>query len=753
MNDIKLDFGNNSGGDKPFKKGMIICQICGEKSRYHCREREDGTLAICKNVASDKHTKDGKGYIHILDNSNGQAKNVSKVAQKAIPDTPKADADRLNEVYTTFLDSLTLSKQHADNLLNERGLFDTKIAQNLYASVPAYEDRFEVAGKLAESYDLEGIPGFYFENGKWALHLTYPGFYVPYRDEQGRIVGLQIRQDKDGEQKYLWLSSSNKERGTSSGTPLHYVNPEKVRENNEIFVTEGALKADIIGQLYNVGVMAMGGVTVLKADSFVASLDNTFPSVERVVVAFDMDWGIKDEVRDALSKLLEALRQKYLSVFVLTWDRNLGKGMDDILFKFHSEEISAENLFTYVKAEEFQAKFLNEKTENVEVTASEQTKGSIEIDEQEIENDIDDFAPENMGLREEPTTQETMNTFGISCRDFLEMDIPNPERVMFGLGRGNVGLMIASTNIGKTTLALNLSLAAGGNKDFSPLFNENYEARRVMYVDGEATKAELQSDIRRMLESCSPEEQELIKDNLCFICDEEISDEPLDLVNPDHLNVVLNKAKEFNPDLIIVDTLSALTIMEDENDNAKVKKEVMQPLKNLGRKANAVVLLLHHTGKFIEGSFQAEDAYKGRGASAFGALSRVVFNLKQPKELKGNVALSCSKVKGQKFSPVEMELNENTRWFRVIASLSDKKKTKVDVKYDAVVNFVREAVITTGKGVKRGEIVKGLTGQVGVATVGRKLDSAVAAGDLIKSEEYGHYSVPLNPERENALAE
>jgi hypothetical protein len=238
--------------DKPFRKGLITCQICGDRSRYHCRERVDGALAICKNVVSDKPTSDGKGYIHILDNSNGRAKNVSQAAQEAIPDTSRADADRLDEVYTAFLTDLTLNERHTNNLLNERGLSATKIDQNLYASVPDYKARFEAAGKLTESFDLEGVPGFYLENGEWALHLTYPGFYVPYRDERGRIVGLQIRQDESGERKYVWLSSGNKERGSSSGSPLHFVNPEIAREINEIYVTEGALKADIIGELHKV---------------------------------------------------------------------------------------------------------------------------------------------------------------------------------------------------------------------------------------------------------------------------------------------------------------------------------------------------------------------------------------------------------------------------------------------------------------------------------------------------------------------
>jgi hypothetical protein len=170
-----------------------------------------------------------------------------------------------------------------------------------------------------------------------------------------------------------------------------------------------------------IAVVAMAGVSVINPEKFIDTLSDVVPYWTKFVLAFDMDWEINEDVKDALSKLLDVVIRKYWDKFVLTWDRSLGKGMDDVLLKFLSEEIPAENLFTYVKAEEFQAKFLSEKTENVEVTASEQTKDSIEIDEQETGDSIDDSAPENMSLREEPTAQENINTFSLICRDFLDL--------------------------------------------------------------------------------------------------------------------------------------------------------------------------------------------------------------------------------------------------------------------------------------------------------------------------------------------
>ncbi len=731
---MDLDFSYNNDNNKSFhqsqfKKGVITCSVCGEKSRYHCRITEDEGLAICRNVSSDNPTKDGNGWVHILNDSSIQRNNeFSEKSENNVKDLVKADADKLNEVYSALLNSLELNELHSDDLLNKRGLSETTIAQNLYVSVPSFESRFEVARKLAEYFNLEGVPGFYLDDGQWALNMTFSGFYVPYRDEQGRIIGLQIRQDKNVENKYMWLSSKGKEKGCSSGVPLHFVNPELVKESGKVFITEGALKADIIAQYLNVGVVAMGGVNVLNPEMLVDYLLEVFPDLKKVILAFDMDWDIKNEVRKALLKLLDVLKdESTLEVEAIIWNKDSGKGLDDVLWNIKQADLNFEDLTETVSETQYQEML---------------TACKIENTEDKTEN-----------------IKQAVDTFGIKWGDFLDLELPQTEKVMFGIGRGNVGLMIATTNIGKTTIALNLALSAGIGKGFSPLFDENYKARKVMYIDGESTKADLRDDIKTMLKSCSDSEQEMVKNNLFIVCDEELPSgnlgtEPLDLVNPEHLKAVQEKAIEFNPDLIIVDTLSALTVMEDENDNAKVKKEVIQPLKLLAKNADAGVLLLHHSGKASEnGRFQAEDAFKGRGASALGALSRVVLNLK--KGIKGEaekIFLSCSKVKGEKFDRLEIKLNKNTRWFEVIGKDSASSEIKVDGDYGEIIGFVRNWVMTKGNSVKRGVIVNAFKEKISRPKVDRLLRLALENDDLFQPKN-GLYSAVINKKSEMPLAE
>lgn len=344
------------------------------------------------------------------------------------------------------------------------------------------------------------------------------------------------------------------------------------------------------------------------------------------------------------------------------------------------------------------------------------------------------------------STEESLDTFGMTCGDFLDAEFQNSDQVMFGLNRGSVGMIVGGTNQGKSTLALNLSIAIGCNASFYPLFGENYTAKRVLYVDGEATEAQLQADINKMLENCSDEEKEMVRTNLCLICDQEIEsetgNEPLNIANVNHLKRIEEIATEFNPDLIIFDTLSALANL-NENDNVKARNLIIQPLKDLAKKVGAGVLLIHHTGK----AKNQRGEYKARGASAWGTLSRVVINLDYD-EFFGGIVLSCSKVKGERFDSLVMAINQNTRWFEIIEDYSGIVKTKAELDYEKVVDFVREA----NRKVKKREIDEAFTTtkEMSVAKIGRILSSAYNNGDLGK--DYGFYfGLPISGEPENDL--
>jgi hypothetical protein len=245
--------------------------------------------------------------------------------------TERADADRLNDVYSNLLSELLLTGAHGDELLIGRGLSDTTIAYNLYASVPDTAKGNEIAASLGCRFNLRGVPGFYRQEGHWQLNTRSYGFYVPYRDEFGRIVGVQVRRDGNADPKYVWLSSTGMPEGTSATTCVHFVRPD-LASNSDVLITEGALKADRISEFLQVPVVALAGVNGTSAETLTDYLKRALPEMQSVVIAFDIDWQEKQQVKCALNRLVAVLSATGLPVSVRQWNPALGKGLDDVLY-------------------------------------------------------------------------------------------------------------------------------------------------------------------------------------------------------------------------------------------------------------------------------------------------------------------------------------------------------------------------------------------------------------------------------------
>jgi RecA-family ATPase len=309
---------------------------------------------------------------------------------------------------------------------------------------------------------------------------------------------------------------------------------------------------------------------------------------------------------------------------------------------------------------------------------------------------------------------------GMTWGELKTKVFPKSERVIFGLGRGQVGMINASTNIGKTTYALNLGLSLAARANFLPFTEGQTEQLRIMVIDGENTQAELQRDLNTMTRDWSLLGRQLIDENLLLVCDEYINDEPLDLKVPAHMVAVINRAKDFKPDLIIVDTMAALFSLHNENDNAEVKRYVMTPLKILGKEANAAVLLLHHIGKQSEDASAINAAYSGRGGSNFGALSRTVIKLSTPdRNDKSRVVFSVAKSKGFHLPDLMMKLDYDSRWF----SVSDEPVPQPVSSYQEVKQFITKEMSTK-------EIVEHFDGRYKPRTIEQNLKQAVERGEI-----------------------
>lgn len=326
---LRPNFGGNSRSGLIKVSSRNRCPICNKPD--WCGIAKDGSLAVCMRVEDGalRESRNG-GFVHVLKESEYKAwpnpihTNVSQSATLAM-----AAIGQRHAVYTALLESLTLTGRHGDDLLR-RGLHDTFIANNLFASVPGQSKAKIVCAVLTSRFDLSGIPGFFRQGDGWRLAVGNwcAGYFVPVRDLAGRIQALQIRRDR-GDSRYVWLSSKEKLEGTTSGAPVHFAASHRLRQGN-VIITEGALKADVIAQFTECAVIGLAGVNSYKAKFGVAL---KAAGVRAVQIAFDADWQKNLAVSKRLERLGPILRDAGLKVSLLDWSLSEGKGLDDVLAK------------------------------------------------------------------------------------------------------------------------------------------------------------------------------------------------------------------------------------------------------------------------------------------------------------------------------------------------------------------------------------------------------------------------------------
>ena len=150
----------------------------------------------------------------------------------------------------------------------------------------------------------------------------------------GLICGAQILldvplRDKDDPPdkagaKYIWLSSSSKYMGATSGSPVHFVGKFPART---VYVTEGLLKADIAHCQMNRSFVATAGANNVSA------LDEVFrilaqDGTELVIEAQDMDKYRNEHIANGSTKLYLMAKKHGMECRRLTWNPNF-KGIDD----------------------------------------------------------------------------------------------------------------------------------------------------------------------------------------------------------------------------------------------------------------------------------------------------------------------------------------------------------------------------------------------------------------------------------------
>jgi DNA primase len=301
------------------------CPVCGSRDRCGVRQGRRA-LVLCYKVPSAEHSADG-GFIHRLDAVRAAALPVVALP----PSVERAPPEVLDRAYRAMCSRLGLSSAHRAALL-ARGLSAEHIAAAGYATLER-EGRAALARAMVDAVGEEHArrtPGYVTrerDGRSWPSVAGWPGLLVPCRDERGRILGLQVRRDEPGDgPRYVWLSSRS-QGGASASTFAHVPVIAPNARRDEVIITEGPLKADVVTALDGRLCIAVPGVSAWA---------RALPVVEAlrprsVLVAFDTDVMTNPAVKLAHDALCSALAAHSIRAASLRWPPLLGKGLDDAL--------------------------------------------------------------------------------------------------------------------------------------------------------------------------------------------------------------------------------------------------------------------------------------------------------------------------------------------------------------------------------------------------------------------------------------
>lgn len=348
------------------------CPICGSR-KGRCSQFINTETGVIEKIRCKyrESTKPSNGwYIHDLINKNNgeltsanQLKvDVNKIKEEIVKrEISQEDLILWDKVYRKMRTSFKkiigdyLYPEHKKNLM-DRGLSEKEIENMEFFSVPRNEkisyDGYvcklttALSKELCKDFKPEKlikVPGFKViekDNKKFVTikNLFYEkpnfydidGYFVPYHNAEGLLVGMQYRICNNVETKvrYRWYTSKE----VTCGSPIDYYVPMHLKYQNYILITEGGLKAKITASKMQIRTLGEAGVSNYR------NTLNTLQKIEKlenkkykIILALDMDKYKNEEVMKAEIKTVALLKAAGYSVTILEWSELDGKGIDDKL--------------------------------------------------------------------------------------------------------------------------------------------------------------------------------------------------------------------------------------------------------------------------------------------------------------------------------------------------------------------------------------------------------------------------------------
>lgn len=272
----------------------------------------------------------------------------------------------------------------------------------------------------------------------------------------------------------------------------------------------------------------------------------------------------------------------------------------------------------------------------------------------------------------ESFVEPTLLTFS----QILEIEPPKVKWLLSGfIARGDVHLMAGSPGVGKSMVAMALSLAAAVGRP--PLAHgEPGEPVSVLYIDAENNESTIINRLHGLiaLMGLTRREQALAAENFRYI------------VGRSWATFSTRKAEarirrslaKHRPQLLVLDSFVALSSSTTENDAIEVRRFFTEKIFDIAKEYDATIIILHHTNKsaFIQRKDEhVEDAFKIRGSvDLLGAVDS--WSLMVPESGgTGGLVLRSDKVRdGKAPKPLYLTKQANERAFLAEAVLAEFEK-------------------------------------------------------------------------------
>tara|TARA_R100000005_G_scaffold22285_1_gene9573 strand:- start:14164 stop:15168 length:1005 start_codon:yes stop_codon:yes gene_type:complete len=290
--------------------------------------------------------------------------------------------------------------------------------------------------------------------------------------------------------------------------------------------------------------------------------------------------------------------------------------------------------------------------------------------------------------------------------DLLNAEIARPKPLLGSwLTNQQINMVFAPSGVGKSMFAMSIALAVAGGGEYLGWKAKGHS--RVLIIDGEMDLFDLRDRVELLSGSIPDLDLDAANENLSLLAFQGQADDTHwpDLANPEDHKIILDRIKSEKIDLVILDNLSTLATVENEND-AAAWRPVIELLRKIKR-LECTPVMVHHSRK---GQSATSDAY--RGSQILSVLLNANILLEAPNDGHGvggaTFKVSFTKFRGMRTGETEtrlVELNEGGQWKHEILAVGKAYEVVSAIKSR---DFQTQTEVAEGLSWSKGEVSKQL---------------------------------------------